>query len=28
MTLKFNRVSEVVGVHVRARCHQARCSSS
>jgi len=28
MTLKFNRVREVVKVHVRAKYHQAECSGS
>jgi len=28
MTLKFNRVLEVVKVHVRAKLHQAKCSGS
>jgi len=28
MTLKFNRVLEVVEVDVRAKFHQAKCSSS
>jgi len=28
MTLKFKRVPEVVEVHVRAKFHQAKCSSS
>jgi len=28
MTLKFNRVLEVVEVHVRAKFHQAKCSGS
>jgi len=28
MTLKFNRVLEVVKVHVRAEFHQAKCSGS
>jgi len=28
MTLKFNRVLEVVEVHVRAKSYQAECSGS
>jgi len=28
MTLKFNKVLEVVEVHVRANFHQAKCSGS
>jgi len=28
MTLKFNRVVEVVEVDVRAKVHQAKCSGS
>jgi len=28
MTLKFNRVLEVVEVRVCAKCHQAKCSGS
>jgi len=28
MTLKFDRVLEVVEVHVRAKFHQAKCSGS
>ena len=28
MTLKFNRVCAVVKIHVRAKCHQAKCSGS
>jgi len=28
MTLKFNRVLEVVEVHVHAKFHQAKCSGS
>jgi len=28
MTLKLNRVVEVVEVHVRAKFHQAKCSDS
>jgi len=28
MTLKFNRVREVVKVYVRAKYHQAECSGS
>jgi len=28
MTLKFNRSLEVVEIHVRAKFHQAKCSSS
>jgi len=28
MTLKFNRVIEVVEVHVRAKFHQAKCNGS
>jgi len=28
MTLKFNRVFEVVQVHVRAKFHKAQCSGS
>ena len=27
MTLKFNKVPEVVQVHVHAKCHQAKCTS-
>jgi len=28
MTLKFNRVLEVLKVHVRAKSHQYKCSGS
>jgi len=28
MTLKFNRVLEVVEIHVRTKFHQAECSGS
>jgi len=28
MTLKFNRVLNIVEVHVRAKCYQAKCSGS
>jgi len=28
MALKFNRVLEVVEVHLRAKFHQAKCSGS
>jgi len=28
MTLKFNRVLQVVGVHVRAKFHQPNCNGS
>jgi len=28
MTLKFNKILEVIEVHVRAKFHQAKCSGS